>query len=1067
MGGDHTRFTFDPWRDFCGVLMQQGKVQLDADFNELVEIIDRRLRAETLDIIGPSGVPRAAPDGFKVAVTGGLLTIGRGRLYLHGLVVENHGTDPGYDQVLGEMLGQKAVSFTKQPYAWADPSSMMPSSGRHVAYLDVWQREVTAVEIPDLVDRAVGVDTATRSQTAWQVRLMAIDGTVSCANINQGWFAAQAATKPSAGRLSCQTSPGATSSDPCLILPEGGYQGTENRLYRVEIHDGGGVGQATFKWSRDNASVVCAVTAISADRKRLTLAALGRDAQLGLGKGDWVEVIDDRLEWSHLPGVVSRIAEDPDRASNTIVLTTALGAGIFDTASPAARHTRVRRWDQSGKVFDSNLAVYRDLDAATSTGVIKVPAPTTSLVIEDGVQVTFSLATAGGSFCTGDYWIFAARTADRSLEELVTEPPRGILHHYCALAIVNLGSNIVIQTDCRTLWPPTVAAGSSCECTVCVTEDSHATGTLTIQNAIAKVTDTGGTVCLGPGQYFLQEPLRLENLQAVRLVGQGSGSVLDVNHDGAALKISTCSDITISRVAVSSNGTAVEIDGCNGVRVESSFFGPGTQTVAAAKLVVAGSLGITVWRCLVLQAATDAAIGLRGLLVGVALRENTVVGSTAIAVLPESAWTVGLAVEKNHLMSLLAGVDLGLLALHSAETSIVDNTILGPASVAIRALGGVVDTAGVGCRVQISGNLVAPARAGNAIVVGTDETTITGNDLRPAQQESGGHGIVLSPGLLAAPGVSGDDGFINRCVITGNRIKGMGGHGIFFGSGSRVASALVKQNQIAHTGGCGVVMAAQGTSPATATTLHVENNQVLHVGRVGSGETVAGILLVGVDDLVVVSNSIDGVGQGTGGTQRWLGVQLIRCRRLRVALNSVANVLPVTGAVPAVAIEILDRDRSQLETADLSGNVVTQQRTQTGIVQALRVIGSNPQSPPQGSDGPPVLPRGGQRLTVRGNQLAGRGDRSAVEIVVSGPCVFADNQCLLPTNDQHPVVKITSGAAIVSSNYIEGRPSETAVALDLWLDPPLTVVGNIVSGLIHVAGSSLAGSWPQLNVLGS
>jgi len=36
--------------------------------------------------------------------------------------------------------------------------------------------------------------------------------------------------------------------DPCEPLAEGGYQGPDNRLYRVEIHQGGPLGTATFKW---------------------------------------------------------------------------------------------------------------------------------------------------------------------------------------------------------------------------------------------------------------------------------------------------------------------------------------------------------------------------------------------------------------------------------------------------------------------------------------------------------------------------------------------------------------------------------------------------------------------------------------------------------------------------------------------------------------------------------------------------------------------------------------------------------------------------------------------------
>jgi len=103
MGGDYTRLTFDPRRDHAGVLMQQGRVQLDADWNELVALLDRRLRAETVDIIGRCVVPRETPDGFRIQVGGGDLTIGPGRMYVDGLLAENHGSAPDeFDATLAE-----------------------------------------------------------------------------------------------------------------------------------------------------------------------------------------------------------------------------------------------------------------------------------------------------------------------------------------------------------------------------------------------------------------------------------------------------------------------------------------------------------------------------------------------------------------------------------------------------------------------------------------------------------------------------------------------------------------------------------------------------------------------------------------------------------------------------------------------------------------------------------------------------------------------------------------------------------------------------------------------------
>ena len=39
MRGDFTRDTFDPTRHYSGVLLQQGRVQLDADANEQSAIL--------------------------------------------------------------------------------------------------------------------------------------------------------------------------------------------------------------------------------------------------------------------------------------------------------------------------------------------------------------------------------------------------------------------------------------------------------------------------------------------------------------------------------------------------------------------------------------------------------------------------------------------------------------------------------------------------------------------------------------------------------------------------------------------------------------------------------------------------------------------------------------------------------------------------------------------------------------------------------------------------------------------------------------------------------------------
>ena len=176
-----------------------------------------------------------------------------------------------------------------------------------------------------------------------------------------------------------------------------------------------------------------------------------------------------------------------DDASRTITLKSALSAGDFpvdgQNLTDADRHTRIKRWDQE----------------SGGPAVIDVPASGTPLILEDGVQITFTTDPDGGAFRSGDYWIFVARTADASVEELDEAPPRGVHHHYCRLAVVTLPDSVI---DCRIFWPPSFGGGEeSCDCTICVTAEQHNQGTFTIQQAVNQLLKTGGTVLSRSGHF--------------------------------------------------------------------------------------------------------------------------------------------------------------------------------------------------------------------------------------------------------------------------------------------------------------------------------------------------------------------------------------------------------------------------------------------------------------------------------------------------------------------------------------------------------------------------------------
>ena len=65
MSFDISRNTFNPRKDYSGVVMQQGRVQLDADWNEWLAELSRRMQAGTLDILGRAVYPATTPYAFR------------------------------------------------------------------------------------------------------------------------------------------------------------------------------------------------------------------------------------------------------------------------------------------------------------------------------------------------------------------------------------------------------------------------------------------------------------------------------------------------------------------------------------------------------------------------------------------------------------------------------------------------------------------------------------------------------------------------------------------------------------------------------------------------------------------------------------------------------------------------------------------------------------------------------------------------------------------------------------------------------------------------------------------
>ena len=191
----------------------------------------------------------------------------------------------------------------------------------------------------------------------------------------------------------------------------------------------------TFKWSRENGSVVFPVLklATSANQTTVTLANLGRDSRLSLQINDWVEVVDDASAPS---GIVDSLLQvrDIDTANQVVTLK---GTSGITVAQPPTTHPILRRWDGMGAVAESNGNL-----------------PESWLTLEDGVQIQFQPPAPGApatQYRPGDYWLIPARVVTGNIEwpqqtdsqgnqTPAALPPHGVEHHYAPLALLSAGA---------------------------------------------------------------------------------------------------------------------------------------------------------------------------------------------------------------------------------------------------------------------------------------------------------------------------------------------------------------------------------------------------------------------------------------------------------------------------------------------------------------------------------------------------------------------------------------------------------------------------------------------------
>jgi len=269
--------------------------------------------------------------------------------------------------------------------------------------------------------------------------------------------------------------------EPCLISPDARYRGAENQLYRVEIHHGGvalPAGDlsnvkidpsklATFKWSRENGSVIFPIA--KRQGEVVTLRNLGRESRFGLRTDDWIEIVDDDYVLQNRAEPLLQVKEI-DRDGMRVTLK---GAPASAVGTDPAKHPLLRRWDQrSGSLREGAVPVIEGAGDDDSSWI----------TLEDGIQIQFppegapggagspggggaakDLSKAPSTYRTGDYWLIPARVQTGDVEwpgppgHPQPRPPHGVEHAFAPLAIISIDAGKVtskhnLRRTIKQLW---------------------------------------------------------------------------------------------------------------------------------------------------------------------------------------------------------------------------------------------------------------------------------------------------------------------------------------------------------------------------------------------------------------------------------------------------------------------------------------------------------------------------------------------------------------------------------------------------------------------------------------
>jgi hypothetical protein len=502
MKADLTKSTFRPERHYSGVLMQQGRVQLDADWNEQLDIGTYLDETTRVDVIGPCGAPAHAA-GFAVSALGGSSDLGlsSGRFYVDGILCENEASPIDVVKLGAAELEVASVVADGRELKAGDWIALSATGvgplARALAGVNVGggllklEEPLTAAELGEL-EKAAGavirrlttyftqphfpgnpadeaelkpesglylfyLDVWHRHRTALEddIREVALGGPDHGTRTQTIWQVRRARLPDGRTKTGCESVPG---WDELAPRPTGRLsarahpQTTADDLCTIPPGAGYRRGENQLyrveirksgelgeaEFTFSRENGSVVVPWLAGDTDKLTVSTVGRDGVLGIGPGDWIEVTDDLTE---LEGEAGALVKVKTALDNVIAVDAGTATGSLDIADYPL-NPKVRRWD----------------DPKGMRVVERPPEKDGYLTLEDGVEVRFD----DGSYRALDYWLVPARAALGDVEWArdsaggpLSLPPEGVEHHHCGLALLRFSDGEWTPVeDCRKLFPP-------------------------------------------------------------------------------------------------------------------------------------------------------------------------------------------------------------------------------------------------------------------------------------------------------------------------------------------------------------------------------------------------------------------------------------------------------------------------------------------------------------------------------------------------------------------------------------------------------------------------------------